>query len=58
MQFQHCGTLGQIYARAGCKEIEFKGLVINYGEGGGLQKGRGGRQGKFYPYEKVGLNKF
>ena len=27
-----------------------KGLVTNYGEGGGLKNGRGG--GKFYPYEK------
>ena len=58
MQFQHCGTLGQIYARAECKELEFKGLVINYGEGGGYKMGGGGRQRKFYPCEKVGRNKF
>ena len=28
-------------------------LVTNYGEGGGLQNGRGGHV-KFYPYEKGG----
>ena len=31
-----------------------KGLVTNYGEGGGLQNGRGGGHLKFYPYEKGG----
>ena len=31
----------------------YKGLVTNYGEGGGLQNGRGGHV-KFYPYEKGG----
>ena len=30
-----------------------KGLVINYGEGGGYKKGGGGHM-KFYPYEKGG----
>ena len=30
-----------------------KGLVTNYGEGGGLQNGRGGHV-KFYPYKKGG----
>ena len=34
-----------------------KGLVTNYGEGGGLQNGRGGHV-KFYPYEKGGRKKF
>ena len=28
------------------------GLVTNYGEGGGLQNGRGGGKVKFYPYKK------
>ena len=32
--------------------IEGKGLVMNYGEGGGLQNGRG--HVKFFPYEKGG----
>ena len=35
-----------------------KGLVTNYGEGGGLQNGRGGGHVKFYPYEKGGWKKF
>ena len=35
-----------------------KGLVTNYGEGGGgLQNGRGGHV-KFYPYEKGGRKSF
>ena len=35
-----------------------KGLVTNYGEGGGgLQNGRGGHM-KFYPYEKGGGKSF
>ena len=33
-----------------------KGLVTNYGEGGGLQNGRGGHV-KFYPCEKGGRKK-
>ena len=33
-----------------------KGLDTNYGEGGGLQNGRG-RHVKFYPYEKGGGGK-
>ena len=39
-----------------CKSAGFliKGLVTNYGEGGGLQNGRGGGHVKFYPYEKGG----
>ena len=32
----------------------YKGLVTNYGEGGGLQNGRVGGQVKFYPYERKG----
>ena len=35
-----------------------QGLVTNYGEGGGLQNGRGGGHVKFYPYEKGGQKKF
>ena len=34
-----------------------KGVVTNYGEGGGVQNGRGGHV-KFYPYEKGGRKKF
>ena len=34
-----------------------KGLVTYYGEGGGLQNGKGGHV-KFYPYEKGGRKKF
>ena len=33
--------------------VHIKGVVTNYGEGGGLQNGRGGHM-KFYPYEKGG----
>ena len=33
-----------------------KGLVTNYGEGGGLQNGRGGHV-KFDPYEKEWVEK-
>ena len=33
--------------------VTTKGLVTNYGEGGGLQNGRGGHV-KFCPYEKGG----
>ena len=41
-----------------CNVFEIcKGLVTNYGEGGGLQNGRGGHV-KFYPYEKGGRKKF
>ena len=42
------------------KYTAVKGLVTNYGEGGGgLQNGRGGGHVKFYPYEKGGgQNKF
>ena len=36
--------------------VHSKGLVTNYGEGGGLQNGRGGHV-KFYPYEKGGAEK-
>ena len=35
-----------------------KGLVTNYGEGGGVQNGRGGGHVKFYPYKKGGQKKF
>ena len=35
-------------------EIIVLGLGTNYGEGGGLQNGRGGGHVKFYPYEKGG----
>ena len=31
-----------------------KGLVTNYGEGGGLQNGMGGGHMKFHPYKKGG----
>ena len=31
-----------------------KGVVINYGEGRGLQNGRGGGQVKFYPTKRRG----
>ena len=34
-----------------------KGLVTNYGEGGGYKTGGGGHV-KFYPYEKGGQKKF
>ena len=34
-----------------------KGLVTNYGEGGGATKREGGAL-KFYPYEKGGQKKF
>ena len=34
-----------------------KGLVTNYGEGGGLQNGRGGGHMKFFPYKKGGGHK-
>ena len=37
-----------------CKLITWEGLVTNYGEGGGLQNGRGGEHVKFYPYGKEG----
>ena len=35
-----------------------KGLVTNYGEGGGGYKMGGGGHVKFYPYEKGGWKKF
>ena len=35
--------------------MAFNGLVTNYGQGGGLQNGRG--HVKFYPYEKGGAEK-
>ena len=35
-----------------------KGLVTNYGEGGGGYKTGEGGHVKFYPYEKGGQNKF
>ena len=40
-----------------CHEYQARGLVINYGEGGGgrwLHKGRGGGHVKFYPQDKGG----
>ena len=33
---------------------KIKGLVTNYGEGGGATKREGGGHVKFYPYEKGG----
>ena len=34
---------------------QYKGVITNYGEGGGLQDGRGGGgQVKFYTYKKGG----
>ena len=38
---------------SGTLSMWIKGLVTNYGEGGGLQNGKGGNM-KFYPYEKWG----
>ena len=35
-----------------------KGLVTNYGDGGGATKREGGGHVKFYPYEKGGQTKF
>ena len=35
-----------------------KGLVTNYGEGGGATKREGGGHVKFYPCEKGGRKKF
>ena len=35
-----------------------KGMVTNYGEGGGGYKMGGGGHVKFYPYEKGGRKKF
>ena len=35
-----------------------KGLVTNYGEGGGATKREGGGHVKFYPFNKRGWKKF
>ena len=48
----------QVMSISPMSHVDFKGLVTNYGEGGGgLQNGRGGHV-KFYPYEKGGQKKF
>ena len=48
---------GQSVVTCAVVRINNKGLVTNYGEGGGLQNGRGGHV-KFYSYEKGGRKKF
>ena len=41
-----------------CYLLQVKGLVTNYGEGGGYKMGGGGGHVKFYPYKKGGQKKF